>query len=257
MPELWCVTCYVSRVGPRARVPLVQPVTARASLTDQAVAAIRSGILSGELAPGELTSVYQLSERLGVSRTPVREAVLRLVEAGMLRFERNKGIRVLRTSVHDVQEVFQLRLLLEVPAAARAARWAPDTALDGLRARLAAMRSAAGAHDEEAFMAQDRALHAEILTAAGNGKLVAVVARLREATATLGASTADRSRSLDDIADEHEPLVEAVCERDAERAAATMRAHLVHTGGLLLDQLVRDGRDPGDVDPGWAEAFVV
>jgi DNA-binding GntR family transcriptional regulator len=96
---------------------LVTPLAASASLTDRVVHELRESIRSGVLRPGELYSVYQLAEQLQVSRTPVREGLLRLAEAGMVRFERNRGFRVLRSAPADIAGIFHLRLLLEVPAA--------------------------------------------------------------------------------------------------------------------------------------------
>jgi DNA-binding GntR family transcriptional regulator len=69
--------------------------------------------VDGRLEAGERYSVAQLAERFGVSRTPVREALLVLERQGVVRFERNRGVRVLETTAHDLEEVFALRLLLE------------------------------------------------------------------------------------------------------------------------------------------------
>lgn len=225
------------------------------TLTDQVVATLREAILVGELQPDTLYSVYGIAEELNVSRTPVREAMLRLADAGMVRFERNRGFRVLRTSIHEVQEVFQLRLLLEVPAASRAAYEASDTLVKSLRECLTHMHLAAADHDEMRFMNHDRLLHELVLGTSGNKKLVSLVEDLRFVTMTLGASTVDRSRTLHDIADEHQPLVDAIAQRDRIEAARAMRYHIVHTGQLLLGQLIKEGRDPSGLNPSWAEFF--
>ncbi len=226
-----------------------------ATLTEQVVATIREAILNGKLEPGTLYSVYRMADEIGISRTPVREALLRLADAGMVRFERNRGFRVLRTSVRELQEVFQLRLLLEVPAAYRAAHLADEELRVKVRKELAAMQSAAIGHDENLFMAHDRALHELVLAASQNNKLVNSVRDLRFITMTLGASTVDRSRTLSDIADEHRPLVDAIENRDPNAAATAMHHHIVHTGQLLLEQLIKDGRDSSGLDPKWASSF--
>ncbi|NNN12278.1 MAG: GntR family transcriptional regulator [Acidimicrobiaceae bacterium] len=226
-----------------------------ATLTEQVVATIREAILNGKLEPGTLYSVYRMADEIGISRTPVREALLRLADAGMVRFERNRGFRVLRTSVRELQEVFQLRLLLEVPAAYRAAHLSDEALRVKMREELAEMRSAAIGHDENLFMAHDRALHELVLAASQNNKLVSSVRDLRFITMTLGASTVDRSRTLSNIADEHQPLVDAIENGDSTAAAAAMHHHIVHTGQLLLEQLIKDGRDSSGLDPQWASSF--
>jgi Bacterial regulatory proteins, gntR family len=90
-------------------------------LTDQTLAAIRQAARSGALQPEQLYSAYQIAAMPGVSRSPVREALMRLVEADMIKLERNRGFRVVIPGPASVVGVFQLRLLLEVPAARRAA----------------------------------------------------------------------------------------------------------------------------------------
>ncbi len=227
----------------------------RLTITDQLVAALREAILRGRLEPDRLYSVYKLADEFGVSRTPVREAMLRLADAGMVRFEKNRGFRVLRTSVRELQEVFQLRLLLEIPAASRAAIRADEALIAALGTELEAMAAAASAQDEAEFMSRDRALHELILAASDNKKLVEAVRSLRFVTMTLGASTVDRSRSLADILVEHRPIVAAIAARDSAAAAAAMRFHIIHTGTLLLNQLVHEGRDSGRLDPDWVGAF--
>ncbi|MDA8373453.1 MAG: GntR family transcriptional regulator [Actinomycetota bacterium] len=227
----------------------------RLTITDQLVSTLRDAILRGKLEPGKLYSVYKIADEFGVSRTPVREAMLRLADAGMVRFERNRGFRVLRTSARELQEVFQLRLLLEVPAAARAAMRANEALIAEVESELDAMAAAASARDEAEFMSRDRVLHELILAASDNKKLVESVRSLRFVTMTLGASTVDRSRSLADILVEHRPIVVAIAAHDSASAAAAMRYHIIHTGTLLLNQLVDEGRDSGYLDPDWVDAF--
>lgn len=220
------------------------------SLTDQAVDAVREAIQAGELRPGELYSVYQLAERLQISRTPVREALLRLAEARMIQFERNRGFRVLRRDAREIAEIFQLRLFLEVPAAQTAAGRADEPLLAALRAELGEMRTAAADHEEARFMSHDRRFHDLVLAGAGNDMLVGIVRGLRESLTTLGATTVDTSRSLRDVADEHQPILDALAARSPERAGAAVRSHLAHTARLLLAQV---GAEPSDVD--WLAAL--
>jgi DNA-binding GntR family transcriptional regulator len=206
------------------------------SLADQAVAAIRAAIRDGTLQAGRLYSAYQIASYLGVSRSPVREALMRLAEAGMVAFERNRGFRIVIPGAADIAEMFQLRLLLEVPAARRAARLAPPGLVASLETALSQLRAAAAGHHEAQFMRHDQRLHRLILEAAGNARLTALVDNLRDATRTLGASTAERSRDLNDIAAEHVPIVEAIAAADATAAGEAMAYHVTHTGRLLVAQ---------------------
>jgi DNA-binding GntR family transcriptional regulator len=214
----------------------MRPLTGTASLTVQVAGAIRDAIRAGELRPDELYSVAGLAEQLGVSRTPVREALLGLTDSGLVRIERNRGFRVVRRDARYLAEVFHLRLLLEVPAAARAAARFDGTLIKRMRRELAGMRAAAASKDETVFVRHDRAFHDAVLAASGNRLLGTVVAGLRDSIIRAGASTMGRSRPLRAVADEHVPILDAIIAADPDSAAGAMRAHLRHTAELLIAQ---------------------
>lgn len=225
----------------------MHPLLGRDSLTERVGEALRDAINSGTLRAGELHSANEIAEQLGVSRTPVREALLVLADAGMVRLERNRGFRVLRRSPEHIAEVFQLRLMLEVPAARYAASRAGPGLAAQLRAQLDAMHAAAAADDEPLVSRLDRGFHELVLNVSQNRMLTSIVAGLRDQLLAVGASTADRSRSLADIADEHEPILAALSARDPDGAAAALAYHLRHTGALLTAQVAAENgaRVPG------------
>lgn len=229
-------------------------MAARVSTTDRIHVALREAIVSGELASGSLHSIYQLAERFNVSRTPVRDAVLRLADTGMLQIERNHGVRVRGLKVDDVREVFEARLLLEVPAAAFAAAHVDDALIVGLRACLLELARAVEADDASQFVHGDRKLHAMLMAVSGNRRVSAMVESLRDATQASGVWTADRSRSLHQIHREHEPIIEAVVAGDVEGAARLMYDHLVETAKLLMRQVASTS---GEVVPeNWPGGLV-
>jgi DNA-binding GntR family transcriptional regulator len=234
--------------------PTLAPLEARpTTLTDQVVAAIRKAVHSGELIPGQLYSAYQISDLLGVSRAPVREALMRLSEAGLVRMERNRGFRLVTPDAREIVEIFHLRLLLEVPAARVAAERRTAVRSRSLRQFLTQMRRAAREHDEARFMLHDREFHECLLRAGGNQRLVETVGGLRDTIRLLGASTVDQSRSLADIADEHAPIAAAVADGDPDEAARLMAFHVGHTGRLLVAQALRADGDAADPDILWRE----
>jgi DNA-binding GntR family transcriptional regulator len=228
-----------------------EPVTmTRTTTTDRVFASLRESILTGEFPAGSLHSIYRLADLLGVSRTPVREAVLRLADIGLVTVERNRGVRIRGVSVADVQAVFELRLMIEVPAAAYAATHAGPDDVKALTDELDGMRLGAEAGDEAAFTGHDRALHHAIGHVLGNVRLQHEVAALRDSIQTRGASTLHRSRGMTEILDEHVPIVEAIATGDPGEAGARMERHLVHTASLLMGQVAPDA---AAVDDAWAD----
>lgn len=215
-------------------------VNARESATDRVHRTLRDAILNGELESGSQHSIYQLAERLQVSRTPVRDAVLRLADVGLLTIERNRGIRIRGTTIEGVRDIIESRILLEVPAAAAAARDAGPELDAELNRLLALLVDSADVGDSGSFGAHDREIHRTLLRAAGNGRVVSIVESLRDSTQILGASTVGRSRSMHEVRSEHVPIVDAVKRRDPEAAAAHMRSHLIATGTLLMRQVAQN-----------------
>jgi DNA-binding GntR family transcriptional regulator len=138
-------------------------------------------------------------------------------------------------------------VLLEVPATRRACAQLTDADLDALDHELGAMDAAAAAGEEGPFMAHDQRFHEIVLDAAGNRRLAAQVDQLRDHVRLRGASTVGRSRDLATIHAEHIAVRDALRARDADAAAAAMRAHLVATGTLLVAQ-----EGGGAPDLSWA-----
>lgn len=207
------------------------------SLADAVAQSVRDGVAAGELVPDTTYSVYQLAELLGVSRSPVREGLLRLAQAGLVEIRRNRGFRVLPPRAHDIDEIIGIRLALEPPAARLAAELATDEQHATIRAALDTMAVAAARGDDASFWPADRALHDLLLRAAGKARTAAIVEQLRTTTALLGPPTTASGRTLTEIHAEHEPVITAVLARDGAAAESAMRAHLAATRSLLMAHL--------------------
>ena len=213
------------------------------TLAEDAATQVRAWLYDGTIGRGAFHSVPEMADRLGMSRSPVREGLLRLAEAGLIEFVPQRGFRPVRPTGQDIAEIFALRLALEPAAAAHAAREGASRAqvVGQLRAQLDAMRHAAASGDETEFGAADEQLHELILECSRNTRLVALIAELRDTTRLIGANTAGRSRSHLEVLEEHEPFVDAIADGDPARAAMSMRRHLIDTGRLLVAQAHADG----------------
>ena len=204
------------------------------TLQGRAFELIRDEITSGRLAPGAIVSANTLAERFGVSRTPVREALLQLERAGMVRIEKNRGATVLATSLEDLLEVFQLRLLLEPPLAAQAARVRTASQLESIRGHFEDMEAAVD--DSEALLVIDRDFHLEIARVSGNKRAVSALADLRNLVLTRGVGTTSSARTGDELVADHVDIVSGIERRDPEAAASAMARHIRNTACLLIGQ---------------------
>ncbi len=221
-------------------VPLRDAGNGLRSLKEHAYGQIKEAILDGSLVAGSLTSVPVLSAALGVSRSPVREALADLVTEGLVGFERNRGVRILALEQYDVEEIFDLRILLEVPATYRTVQFMgkrKEELVKVLRGAFEAMENSVD--DEPTFMAHDRLFHKIILDYSGNRRLSAFVLELRDQVRSLGLSTVGHSRALADILVEHGLILDAVEAGDADAAKAEMDSHIRHTRDLLVNQTIR------------------
>jgi DNA-binding GntR family transcriptional regulator len=232
-----------SQEGPTeaSAVSGLKALESRPSRRHEVLGVLRLAIVRGELIPGSLHSVGVLADSLQVSRTPVREALIELAAQGMVRFERNRGVRILQTSLHDLDEIFELRLLLEVPATKRAVERMTTAVRRTLKTRLAAMERAADAGDEDGLWAHDRGFHLQLLLQSGNRRLVSYVDSLRDMVLVRGVSTAGRTRTLAEIVEEHRTILVKVEAGDSDGAAEAMRLHISHTAELLIEQEARQG----------------
>lgn len=215
---------------------------------------LRDAIISRELKPGELYSVAKLAEIFGVSRTPVREALLALASHGMVKFERNQGVRIQEATIHDIEEVFQIRLLLEPPAAHKVTTGMTRELLRDLKQALRGMQRAVADGDIDTMWEDDRRFHWLILAGTGNERLADYVDTLRNIVLTKAIFTAGRSRTPEDIVAEHAAVFESMELKDADAAASAMFEHIRHTGILLMKQQAGEAGIPlavSDSDFDW------
>jgi len=197
-----------------------------------------------------LTTAEKLASEMGMSRTPVREALLRLEQAGMVHIERNQGVTILPVTTQDLEDAFQLRFMLEVPAARRAAELAGtlgESFWEKLQKELDNMTTAAGDGDYNDFMKCDERFHELIHEATGNHRLARMVREIRQTITDRGVLT--EKRLLDDrgvltekrlldlgaLVKEHVAVRDAVLNCDPVKAATAMSDHLKNTSARILD----------------------
>ncbi len=199
------------------------------TLRDQIVSLLRKRLIVGEMKAGELYSATTISQELGVSSSPVREALLKLVDQGMLEPIRNRGFRVTPMSDQDRSDVHHLRVLVEVPTMQDIAG---DPELVERQSEFRALAhdivAAAERADYVAYIEADRRFHLGLLEIAGNRRLVSLVEGLRDHTRQGRLTTMYSSGQLRRTAEEHFAILEALLSGDRERVGALMVQHLEH-----------------------------
>ena len=230
----------------------MQSTLPQKSLTSQVYELLRSAIVLGELEPGTLHSVVKLADSIQVSRSPVREALVMLSDQGMVDFERNKGVRIRQTTAHDLEEVFSLRLLIEVPATHNAAQRMRPSDIDRLRNALGTVEEFTQAPTLSVHQDKDAAFHRTIVEFAGNKRMTGVVDNLWAHQKLRGVSTAGKTRDLAEIHHDHRLVFERIEAADPEGAAAAMQQHLITTGNLLIAQ----ESGTSEVSLPWGDVFL-
>jgi DNA-binding GntR family transcriptional regulator len=194
------------------------------SLAEKAYVAIRRLIVALELGPGSVINERELVEQLGIGRTPVREALRRLAHEGLVEVYPRRGMFVTDVDVRKLAFVSEVRVALEPEAA----RLAAERATDAERAELQELLDeldAAGA-DDHALMALDERIHRAVYRCARNDLLATTLEQYYVLALRIWTIALDRQHELNDAVQGHRALLEAIHDGDAERAAATMRAHV-------------------------------
>ena len=196
---------------------------------------MREEILSCVLKPGALVQENDLAQRYGVSKSPVRDAFLRLEQQGLVEVLPRKGYRIKPISVADAAEMYEMRLLLERACIARAIDQAPDATLDALDV----YRKSARAADLPTWIAYNRAFHVAIAHAGGNARLARTATRIIEEFDRLTWMSIARfdTGGLAALVAEHVALIDALQARDKRRALAVARDHVEEARDRLLDSL--------------------
>lgn len=204
----------------------------RVSLRERVAESLRAALVSGRMAPGTTYSIPALAEQFGVSATPVREAMLDLVNEGIVAPVPNKGFRVVELTDEELDQVTELRRLLEVPTVRDLAGTVGPAEIKRLRGLAAAVHDAAQRGDVVAYVESDRELHLALLAEAGNPRLVEMVGRLRDQSRLYGLEQLAADGVLVDSAAEHVRLIDALESGDRRAAEKVMAHHLDHVRGI-------------------------
>ena len=213
------------------------------SLTDQAYQIIKEAIISLKLKPGERLKESKLAEELGISATPIKGALTRLEQEGLVKTIRFRGASVAKIDVHDVEEIFELRELLEGAAVRKAALNFSSEDLQKGEALLEAMREAYKTGDIKSYVRPSRDFHYLFIEKLTNQRMIGV---LRTFDDQLERIRVTAIRSLENIPlfiKDYEKILEALTAGEPEEAERALLAHLKRVREVLVKSKGRKGDD--------------
>lgn len=206
-------------------------------LRDVVFETLRDAIITQVLKPGERLMEIQLADEMGVSRTPVREAIRKLELEGLVVMVPRKGAYVAGVSMKDIHEVYEVRAALEMLAVSLAAERITDEELDALERQVLRESEAETELDENALdniIYIDSTFHDIIYQAAHNQRLVQFVNILQEQLQRFRAASLSRPGRSKTALDEHKQIVEALAERNGELAAKLAKEHIENAENAMI-----------------------
>lgn len=210
----------------------LEPLNERRSLRETVAEKLRAAIISGDLVEGQLYSAPVLGDALGVSATPVREAMMDLTREGLVETIKNKGFRVTGMTDTELENIAAIRLLIEPEATRLAAENHTKANIAKLKQMAKVIVDAAQADDIDGYLSADRAFHHELMTPCGNAELVDLATSYRMRTRQYGLKSLMRERKLTTMAAEHLQMVELMETGDSTALHALLIKHISHARGF-------------------------
>ncbi len=220
---------------PALSVKAAQKAPAAALMRDDVYERIRAGILSCALKPGSLVQENDLALRYEVSKSPVRDALLRLQEQGLVDVLPRKGYRIKPVSVADAADMYEMRALFERACITRAIEHASDQVLR----RLDRFRRSGKTPDLPSWITYNRAFHIAVAAAAGNARMTRAARDIIEEFDRITYMSMPHFvlDNLPALVDEHAQLIDAMQRRDKRAALAAARGHVDDARSRLTDTL--------------------
>ncbi len=203
--------------------------------------AIREAIIDGSLKPRERLMEIQLAEELGVSRTPIREALRKLELEGFIVMVPRKGAYVADISFKDIADVYEIRAALEGLAASLAAERITDEELDEMERCLVGKAEAIANHDMEKLVEADTRFHDAIYRASRNDRLTSMINNLREQIQRFRATSLSVPGRMYQSLEEHRTIIEAIQSRDSQLARQVAYEHIENAENIMMESMKKDG----------------
>ncbi len=209
-------------------------------LRDVVFNTLRQAILTGELKPGERLMEIHLAEKLGVSRTPVREAIHKLELEGLVTMSPRRGAAVAQITEKSMSDVLEVRRAMDALCAELACERISDEELEQLKKACEEFEKATQTKDVKLIAQADVNLHDIILQATGNQRLVQLVNNLSEQMYRYRFEYIKDFSQHENLVEEHRMIYEGLLERDKERASKAAKLHIDNQKKTIIRQIRMD-----------------
>lgn len=219
-------------VGHAKRLPV-----RRLSLYEAVTERLREMVLEGELAPGSRISEKQLCEIFDVSRTPLREALKVLANEGLVELLPNRGAKVTEVTLREVVDLFEVMVVLEGLSGKLLVARATDADIEEIRGMHQRMIALYQRHERAEYFLLNQDIHRRLTEIAGNSVLLELESTLAVKITRARYMANMQMGRWDESASEHEQILEALEERDAQKLSTAMRLHMRKTGDAVIQGL--------------------
>ena len=206
-------------------------------LRDVVFQTLRQAILKGELKPGERLMEIQLAQKLGVSRTPVREAIRKLELEGLVLMIPRKGAEVAEITIKDLEDVLEVRAALEELAVCDACENITEEQILALKEAADNFQAALESDDLVKCAETDMAFHEIIYSATNNKRLLQILNNLREQMYRYRMEYVKDIRQRSNLVEEHRELLDAISSRDSIKAKELMKTHLLNQQQEVINNI--------------------
>lgn len=210
------------------------PMDSYKPLRDVVVENIRKAIISGQFPAGMRLMELQLAEEMGVSRTPVREAIRKMELEGLVVMVPRRGAYVADISIKDINEVYEVRTALDVLSAGLAAERIDKDQIREMQELLAVEPGLVEAKDYPKIVENDTAFHDVIYRASGNKRCMNIISNLREQITVIRGRSMTYPGRLEVMIKEHQAIFDAIASGNVEKAQKAVRTHMENAEQTLL-----------------------
>lgn len=214
----------------------VAPLQRPKSLNDLVYENLKEGILGGRLVAGRMYSELELARQLGISRTPVREALLRLAAENLIVFHPRKGMSINFFSKEDIENLFELREAIEEKAVNKITGNLGKDQIRELREILKEQEACLGeAFDERLFLEADKRFHLFLIEASGNRFMVQTYNSIRDYITIPAREALSKKGRAFEVIQEHRAIFKALSDGDVQKVRETVKKHLVNSKRMALE----------------------